>query len=218
MSDAQTYPGWLDLHQMSDETSAIKFLIAQTMAKASHVAVVLVKAVHGGGIANPPTVDVQPMVNQIDQDGKAQAHGTISGLPCLRIQGGANAIVIDPQVGDIGMCVFADRDISSAVANQAPANPGSWRRFDWADGVYLGSIGQVTPTAYVQIDGSGNINMTSLATVTIKGSGIVLDGPVTGNSTATFSGEVQGNAIKLSAHRHTGVQTGGGDTGEPITP
>ena len=57
--------------------------------------------------------------------------------------------LIDPTQGDIGLAIFADRDISSVRANRAQANPGSYRRFDMADGVYIGGILNGMPTQTV---------------------------------------------------------------------
>lgn len=241
MTDAAN-PGWADLHDLASETNSIKFFIRQAMAEASHITIVAVKAVHGGGIAAPPTVDVQPLVAQIDQTGKAQVHDTISGLPTMRIQAGANAIVIDPQVGDIGVAVFADRDISSAVKNQAPANPGSWRRFDWADGIYLYSIGHVVPTQYLQVtddvinivannnpinittgggdctidSGGGDVDITTGGgdvDVSAGGGDVNVSGG--GDINVTGGGDVLAGSISLLNHHHTGVTTGSGNTGGP---
>ena len=218
---AQAFPAWQELTSGNSPTNAIKFMIKQAMAQASHVTIVLVKAVHGGGVAAPPTVDVQPMVAQIDQQGNAQAHGTIYGLPTMRIQGGANAIIIDPQVGDIGVCVFADRDISSAVANQAPANPGSWRRFDWSDGIYLYSIGQTTPTQYVEITNDA-INITSSdnpINITTGGADVNVNA---GSGTATVTaatvnlGDAGGHAVARVGDT-VNLTTGLIETGSSVT-
>jgi|SRR6185312_9007895 len=51
--------------------------------------------------------------------------------------------------------------------------------------------------------------------ITINSSGIAISGEVTGDSTATFTGEVEGNGIKLSVLKVTGVQTGSGVSGPP---
>ena len=68
----------------------------------------------------------------------------------MRAQGGTNAIIIDPQVGDVGICIFADKDSSSVVATGAQANPGSRRRFTVTDGIYLGGMLNGTPVQYIQ--------------------------------------------------------------------
>lgn len=221
-------PGWLGPTDPGSLFNAMSFLVQQALAGAQHVTIVQVKAVHGGGVAAPATVDVQPCVAQVDQVGNAVVHGTIYGMPCLRMQGGANALIIDPQVNDLGLVVFADRDISSVIANQGPANPGSFRRFDWADGIYIGSVGNTTPTNFVEVQ-SGEITVTSTANVVVNGpSGIALNGPVTisetlmvggivtGNASAVFVGDVEGAGVSLATHLTSAVTTGTGVSGPPI--
>lgn len=151
------YPGWEDEFARSGINNALTFMMRQMMAGNAHVAMVLVKAVTASQTAGaPPTVDVQPMVAQVDQTGTATPHGIIRNVPVSRLQAGATAIVIDPQVGDIGVAVCADRDISSAIANQAPSNPGSFRRFDWADAIYLFGIASTAPTmCSIAVNASG---------------------------------------------------------------
>src|SRR6185437_327918 len=67
------------------------------------------------------------------------------------------------------------------------------------------------------------INNTSItltaggSSITINSSGIAFHGAVTGNSTATFTGEVKGNNVKLSTHDHSGVTTGSGTSGPPVS-
>jgi hypothetical protein len=190
MSDAG-HPGWQGPFDESNLPAALTFMMRQMMAGNSHVALVLVKAVTASQTAGaPPKVDVQPMVAQVDQTGTATPHGIIRGIPCARLQAGATAIVIDPQVGDIGVMVCADRDITSALANQAPANPGSFRRFDWADGMYLFGVASVVPTSCaIAVNASG---------VTISGDNgnLYVEGNLgSGNgvtaSIPTFTGQTQ---------------------------
>lgn len=105
-----------------------------------------------GNIPAVGFVDVQPLVNNVDGSGTATPHGTVYKIPYFRIQGGKNAIVCDPQKDDLGICIFADRDVSSVKANKAQANPGSSRRFDIADGLYLGGMLNQAPQCYVYLD------------------------------------------------------------------
>ena len=66
--------------------------------------------------------------------------------------------------------------------------------------------------ASVQLDGAGNINTAGNWTHT---GNLDVIGIVTGTETATFAGEVQGNGIKLSVLKVTGVSTGTGVSGLP---
>jgi len=96
------------------------------------------------------TVDIKVLVNLRSANGVAIPHDVIYGLPYFRLQGGANAIIIDPKVGDIGPAVFCSRDISSVVAAKGQANPGSTRTFDWSDGLYFGGMLNMTPSQFIQ--------------------------------------------------------------------
>ncbi len=169
----------------ASEFNAIAFIVQSMMNGMATATLVKVQAVtNSGGVAGSGYVDIQPMVNQVDGAGIAVPHGTIYRCPYMRAQGGTNAIILDPKVGDTGIAVFADRDISSATANKAPSNPGSARRFDMADGLYLYSIVTGTPTNYVRISDAG-IDITSPHEITLTAPTITLTAPtITMNASA----------------------------------
>lgn len=154
MSDA--FAGQLNPEAWGSHFNLMDFVGRQLLSGTATAAMVLVKAVTStGDVAAPGTVDVQPMVAMIDASGKAYPHGTVFELPFFRLQGGANAFIIDPQVGDIGVAVFCSHDISAVKASKAPAPPGSRRRFDMADGLYLGGFLNGVPTRYVRFASDG---------------------------------------------------------------
>lgn len=156
MGDDRGYVGYANESSDASELNRMSFVIERILARVSTATLVVVKAVtNPGGVGPVGTVDVQPLVSQLSGDGKATPHGTIYEIPYMRLQGGTNAVIIDPKVGDIGICVFASRDISSVKANKAVANPGSRRRFDMADGLYLGGVLNGTPEQYVRVSGEG---------------------------------------------------------------
>lgn len=142
--------------------NAVDFHIRQRIARMNTMKLVQVMKVTGGGVAPAGTVDVLPLVSQIDGNRNITKHGIVPGLPWSRLQGGANAIICDPQVDDIGWVVASDRDIS-AVKNTMPGGqipnagftPGSLRQFNIADGVYAGGCLNVTPTQYVVFTATG---------------------------------------------------------------
>ena len=84
---------------------------------------------------------------------------------------------MDPQPNDIGLMVFCSRDISAVLAAMAAANPGSFRVFDWADGVYVMGVPLgVTPTQYVQfLNGGGGIKVTSPTKITLTAPTVEID-------------------------------------------
>lgn len=127
----------------------------------------VISVTNNGGVTPVGFVDLQPLVNQVDGAGVAEPQAPVFDCPYFRLQGGANAVIIDPQVGDIGISVFADRDISSATANKGNANPGSRRKFSMADGLYLGGVLNGAPTQYVQFSSAG-LTLTSPTAVTVN--------------------------------------------------
>ena len=156
------FAGQAGVASASSDYNKIWFTIRQLIGKLCTATVVRVEAVsNSGGVSPIGTVDVTVLVNLIDGLGNATEHGVISGLPYCRVQGGQNAIIIDPQVGDVGVAVFAQRDISAVKASKgARSNPGSRRRYDWADGIYLFSIIAQAPFQYIQFTPTG-INIQS---------------------------------------------------------
>lgn len=149
MPDDNAYPGFADDHTAGGDYNELAFVFAQLAGRMATSQPVLVKAVGN------TTVDVQPMVAQIDGAGNATLHGVIHNVPVLRVQGGSNAFIVTPAAGDIGLAVIASRDISSVKANKAPSNPGSRRQFDWADAIYVPGILNLMPEQFVRVASDG---------------------------------------------------------------
>lgn len=150
------YLGFQRSNTAATSYGAFAFMIRSMLARVHTSTLVKVMAVtNDGGVSPVGFVDVLPLVNQVDGFGVAIPHGTIYKCPYLRLQGGGNAVILDPQVGDIGVALFAERDISSVAANKALANPGSKRRFDMADAIYQGGLLNGDPTQYIQFSAAG---------------------------------------------------------------
>lgn len=147
----QGYPGQQTLFTNNTDGQNHRFMVEQILARSNHVALVQVKAVtNKGEVKEVGSVDVQPMVKMTDGDGNAFDHGTINGLAYFRYQGGHKAVILDPKVGDIGVAVFADRDISNVKKTKKVSTQGSWRRNDFADGIFFPCVLGGKPTCYVQ--------------------------------------------------------------------
>ena len=194
MADTTDYVGQQGIVDANDLHSIIAFHIHQALGLARTGTPVKVVAVHGGGVGAPPTVDVLPLVNQIDGLGKATKHGTVYGLPVQRLQGGKSAIIIDPVVGDIGWVTVGDRDHSAVKATAKQSNPGSFRRHSLSDGVYHpGIINPGNPDQWVQF----------------KTNGLVIH-DINGNEIGLLSGKIYANPNNLSGIVYLG---GDGVTG-----
>jgi hypothetical protein len=215
MQDDAGYYGVQRPEDASGEYNALAFVINQILNGKNFCAWVQVVNVDApGGLALAGTVDVKPLVNQLDGLGQPVPHGVVNDLPYLRAQGGTNAIIMDPKVGDIGLCVFADRDSSSAQASRGVANPGSFRRNDMADGVYLGGILNVVPTQYAMFTDDG-ISIVSPTKITMQAPEIDLVAPVidmhasTSVTVTTPTFTVNGNAHVTGTSALDGAVTAG---------
>lgn len=148
--------GQMDPTDAGDEFNKISFLVRQRIALLDTMKLVKIVAVHSEGeVAAAGTVDVQPLVSMIDGGGNVTAQGTVNGIPWSRAQGGKNAVICDPQVGDIGYVAVSDRDISGVKTAKKPSPPGSRRQFNVADGVYAGGCLNVAPEQYLVFTATG---------------------------------------------------------------
>jgi hypothetical protein len=191
------------------------FIVGQLMAGMATATIVkVVKCTNEGGVSASGFVDVQPLVNMMTGDRTAVPHKVLYSLPYSRLQGGANAIILDPQPGDLGIAVFASRDISAVKKSKAQANPGSSRQYNLADGMYIGGLLNGAPTQYVQFSAEG-VTVVSPTAIKLQAPTITLDGAVHGTHGATFANDVTAEGISVHDHTHGGVSPGGSNTAPP---
>ena len=205
------------------------FVINQFINKMQTATLVQIKSVtNAGGVSAVGYVDILPLVNQVDSNGLSVPHVTIHNIPYMRIQGGSNAIILDPQVGDIGICVFASRDIGKVKSAKSQSNPGSNRKYDYGDGLYVGGVLNSAPSQYVQFSASGitihspnlvnlqapdvKINATSIE---INATNFTVNASLQVNGTANISGDLTANGTSLHNHEHTSSAPGS-PTSPPI--
>ena len=190
----------------SGEYNSLLFIIRQVLNRSNVSALCKVTAVTGGGVATTGYVDLQPLLNQVDGYGNALPQGVLHNVPFFRLQSGGSAIIIDPVVGDIGVAVFSDRDISNIKAQHKAGNiaqvvstgalPESRRRFDVADGMFFCGFFNATPTQFIQFKTDG-IVVTTNQKITVNATG--------GDVSITASG-----AVKLNATGNIELAAGGG--------
>ena len=203
--------GQMGLADGNDPFNALAFIIRAALAELSIAKIVRVEAVHAGATdLDAPTVDVLPLVSQVDGNGNAVEHGTVHGVQVLRLQAGAWAIIADPVVGDVGFIVCADRDSSSAAASPGEqVTPGSGRMWDLADAVYVGAMLNAAPDQYIQLNPDGSLKIAD-------GFGNVLETSATGFAVTTApGGDFTVNGISVTLHVHP-VTTAPGTTGPPV--
>lgn len=234
-SNGQVF-GNQDVSTDDNEYNTIAFVVQMMLANVQTSTLVKVlSCTNDGGVSPVGTVSVQPLVNQMTGSRTAVAHGSISNAVYCRLSGagGKQAVIIDPTPGQIGLMSFCSRDISAVVKAMAAANPGSFRWFDWADGVLTMTLPLgATPTEYIQFtqDGDGNpngINVVSPVKITLTAPTVEIDASTqvtinsplvaaSGNITAqgTVTGVTQvvqgsgGTAVHLSTHEHPTAGTG----------
>lgn len=193
------YSGQQTPSDTNGEYNAIRAIVMAGISRVNTSSEVKVVAVtNSGGLSPVGFVDVQPLVNQVDGSGKATPHGILHRLPYFRLQGGTDAVILDPKVGDIGIAIFADHDISAVNNTKAQANPGSGRRFDMADGMYIGGVLNGTPEQYVQFNTSG-ITIHSPTKITLSAPDIEFNADNSIKSTATTIASTASTSITDTA-------------------
>lgn len=223
MSSPINPSGMLEPQSLWGVYNNLAFVVRQLIANVQTATVVrVVSCTNDGGVSPVGSVDVQILVNQVTGDMIGVPHLTMYGLPYLRIQGGANAVIMDPQPGDIGIAVFASRDITNVKTTKAQANPATFRTHDFSDGMYLGGLLNGQPSQFVQFSGSG-ISISSPQSITLAAPTIIINGTlqqtggdVTMSQSLAVTNDVTANGISLKTHVHGGVTTGTGDTGVPV--
>lgn len=148
--------GMLQIPSLWGDFNNLAFMIRQALSKIQTAMLVqVVSCTNDGGVSPVGMVNVLILVNQQNSAGVGLTEGQLVNLPYVRIQGGLNAVILDPQPGDIGIAVFASRDISGVVATKKQANPATFRTYDFSDGLYVGGVLNAVPTQYVQFNSEG---------------------------------------------------------------
>lgn len=211
----QTVPGALN------QETIIYSLIGRTF---THT-VVMVESVEPGGSGPVGFVNVKNLVMELNADNEGIPNATLYKLPYFRLQGGANAVIIDPKPGDIGLASFAMRDITNVKKNKQEGPPPSRREYDPSDGLYIGGFLNGAPTQYIQFLESG-INIVSTGKITattpgeyeINAAKLRVNAPIeaTGDITDTVGGSGQSMAgMRQTYNSHTHPGDSGGTTGTP---
>lgn len=175
MSDENGYQTTQGPEKTSSDYNSLQYIFESLMNKRHFAEPVEVVGVDiPEDINKAGRVAVKPLINMLDAEGNAIPHGKISNLIYFRLQGGNSAFVVDPKVGDKGMAIFTDRDMSSVKATEAAANPGSARRSNWADGWYIGGMLNGVPTQYVYMN-DGGIKIVSPTAINLQAPNIEME-------------------------------------------
>ena len=212
---------------MASEVNRMQFIIRTALSGVrTSMPVQVVSVTNSGGVSPIGYVNVQPLVSALDGNLQPWKHAVVSNVPYMRIQGGSNGIILDPVVGDIGIATVCDRDITVVKSAKKVSAPGSNRKNDMSDMVYLMTIIGAAPTQYVQFNSSG-ITITSPTNVTINAPTAIVNSStnVTMNTPLLkVSGDIIDNSATnthtmaqmrslYNSHTHSDPQ--GGNTGTP---
>lgn len=216
-TDTQQYYGFTEPTTTQGEWNKQKFVIQQEMADLNTSLPVEVMSVTGVGVNPVGLVSVRILVDQVTGNDMTIPHDTIYNVPYVRIQGGSNAVIIDPEVGDIGMALFCSRDISAVKNARKSAPPGSRRMYSFSDCAYLGGILNGAPTQYIQFT-AGGIIVHSPTSVKVEAPLIQM------SSSDVHLGNIGGTLLRLIDERlialfnaHTHASAGAGVPNSPLT-
>ena len=154
-TDNTLYYGMEDPTSDVGDWNRLRFAMQQQMLGLNTSLPVRVMSVQAGGLGPVGFVSIQILVDQITGNNMTVPHGEIPNVPYIRLQGGPNAVIIDPAVGDIGLACFASRDITAVKSARQLAPPGSRRAHDFSDAMYIGGMLNGTPTQYIQFTEGG---------------------------------------------------------------
>ena len=214
--------GQRGLSTNSSEYNAQDFMISQMLGRIATAEPVRVVAVSGSGVSPVGFVDVQPLINLVTGEQKAQEQSVLFKL-----------------------AVYAMRDTESLKESRGKdgnVNPGSARAMSKGDGFYLGGFLNAAPERYVLVDDEG-VTIEGVAKLTMHGetsvltaeNGLTINADVRINGSLTWTGTAQGdggparfsggltnmggtvesNGKVLETHVHTGVEPGSGISGQP---
>lgn len=180
-------------------------------------------------------VDIQLMIEQTNGQKKGNETAIICNVPYIRIQGGTNAVIIDPEINDLGVAIFASRDITNFKEARRQTPPATWRKFSISDAIYIGGIRNQKPVQYIHFRNDGieiyspkrvhittptvlidsdntTINTSAKTTINANG-GCEINAETTNNGNVLINGntKIRGNLLVGGIIGQTGEGGGGGN-------
>lgn len=180
-------------------------------------------------------VDIQLMIEQTNGQKKGNETAIVCNVPYIRIQGGTNAVIIDPEINDLGVAIFASRDITNFKEARRQTPPATWRKFSISDAIYIGGIRNQKPVQYIHFRNDGieiyspkrvhittptvlidsdntTINTSAKTTINANG-GCEINAETTNNGNVLINGntKISGNLLVGGIIGQTGEAGGGGN-------
>ncbi len=175
------------------------------------------------------TAKVIPAIPAVTTANEVVQKGIVASVPVFHYGCGGWVISFPLEVGDLGWIKANDRDISKFKATQSSASgPPTQRTHTFEDAMFFPdavfreiSLADEAGLCIQSLDGSVSIVLVG-DKIKITAEEIEL----TGSTKITMSspeidlgsGNISAGGIRFDTHHHTGVQTGGGQTGGPVNP
>jgi len=174
------------------------------------------------------TCTVQPAIACQGVDAKGQIQSAalplLTDVPVIFPRGGGCTITFPVKAGDECLVVFSDRCIDFWWQNGGVQEPVDPRQHDLSDAfAFVGPQSQAQKisgisTTSVQVrtdDGSSFIELMQGGNVNITTPLLTVNGNIQVNGTVTSTGDQVAKGISQTGHVHSGVQSGGSQTGGP---
>ncbi len=175
-------------------------------------------------------VSLLPLLQQYDANGEALRQSIIYNVPTFSLQSGKAAIIMKPEINDIGIAIFSQQDITKL--SNIPQKPLSYRSFSIADAMYIGSLqgmNKTEPEIYIKFLQEGEIEIHAKEKIFIKSDNlsieaenmqikgdIEVEGKLEVSENITTSKDVIADEISLKNHRHGNVEGGNSQTGAAL--
>lgn len=190
-------------------------IIERLIGKTYTITLAKVVAVAAGSTGPVGFLSATDLIQQTDGNNDGIPNVPMENIPYFRLQGGANAVIIDPKPGDIGLIAFARRDITVTKQNREEGPPPSLRTNDVSDGLYLGGLLNGAPTQWIQFLDSG-INIKATAPVVIDATLLQVNCPIKSTADITdHTGSMQ--TMRDQYNQHTGHFNANNTPNVPMT-
>ena len=222
----------LQSERINDFEEALRIALLGFSANVHHATVGIVESYDATrGLCRVQVAIEAQVSNPAGQTSSVQID-LLSDVPVIYMGGGEFVTTYPIQAGDEALVIFAERCIDGWFQSGGVQGQGELRMHDVSDGFALigpRSLARLIPnvstttaqfrtmdgTAYYELASGGVANIVAPGGIKITGP-VTIDGDVAVTGEVTASEEGTFNNIPVSTHLHTGVQSGGSETGGPI--
>lgn len=192
-------------------------LLKRTMRKVYETMRVAMPAVIESYDATKSLATVKITIPHVRDDEEVLDVPIISAVPVMWLSTLTTRITFPLKRGDWGLLIHCDGDIGKWALDMDASTPQSKRRHAWTDAVFLPQMHGLQPSSLTGLELKYLTNTVTLSeagvTVTSQNINLVGNTTITGNLNVSGTSTLAG--IPFATHKHGGVQTGAGLTGNP---